>query len=129
MLNLRGDISDLATVFGDSDAHHAGHCSALLRLLPDLSDVYISQVGVCMHVPALMHQQVTWSSLNSMLRIFKLYDFPYTLDGTSRQQVPAVRSSFSSYPGSLFSGDDFYVLSSGMVVQETTIGAACMNTS
>ena len=59
-----------------------------------------------------------------MLRVFKLYDLPYTLDGTSKQQVPAVRSSFSSYPGSLFSGDDFYVLSSGLVVQETTIGTS-----
>ena len=44
MLNLRGDIADLGTVFGQHNAHHAGHCSALLRLLPDLSDIYISQV-------------------------------------------------------------------------------------
>ena len=57
-----------------------------------------------------------------MLRVHKLYDFPFTLDGTSKQQVPAVRSSFSSYPATLFSLDDFYVLSSGLVVQETTIG-------
>ncbi|KAK1892988.1 putative phospholipase B-like 2 [Dissostichus eleginoides] len=31
-------------------------------------------------------------------------------------------SAFSSYPGSIFSGDDFYILSSGMVTLETTIG-------
>ena len=67
-------------------------------------------------------KQVTWSDFNSMLRAYKLYDFPFTLDGTSQDRVPAVRSSFSSYPGSIFSGDDFYVLSSGLVVQETTIG-------
>ena len=57
-----------------------------------------------------------------MLRTFKLYDFPFRLTGFSEERVPAIRSSFSSYPGSIFSGDDFYVLSSGMAVQETTIG-------
>jgi hypothetical protein len=58
-----------------------------------------------------------------MLRIYKLYDFDLSIDGTNlSKRVPAARSSFSSYPGSIFSGDDFYVLSSGLVVQETTIG-------
>ena len=66
--------------------------------------------------------QVTWNDFGSMLRVYKLYDFPYTLDGTAGQVVPAVRSSFSSYPGYIFSLDDFYQLSSGLVVQETTIG-------
>jgi hypothetical protein len=113
-INLSGDMEDLATVFGvENELENAffenGHCSALLRLLEDNSDVYIGQS--------------TWSSLNSMLRVYKLYDFPFTLDGTSpSERVPAVRTSFSSYPGSIFSGDDFYVLSSGLVVQETTIG-------
>jgi hypothetical protein len=57
-----------------------------------------------------------------MLRVYKLYDFSYTLDGSSSERVPAIRTSFSSSPGVMYSGDDFYVLSSGMVVQETTIG-------
>jgi hypothetical protein len=112
-INLSGDMEDLANVFGDdvpadSAFDRNGHCSALLRLAPGNKDVFIAQA--------------TWSSLNSMLRVYKLYDLPYTLDGTSSERVPAIRTSFSSYPGSLFSGDDFYVLSSGMVVQETTIG-------
>lgn len=51
------------------------------------------------------------------------YDFPYTLTGEpGSARVPASRSSFPSYPAALASGDDFYVLSTGLVVQETTIG-------
>jgi hypothetical protein len=38
--------------------------------------------------------------------------------------VPNSEISFSSYPGILVSIDDFYVLKSHMVVQETTIGNA-----
>ena len=75
-----------------------------------------------------MLMQNTWSSLNTMTRIYKLYDLPYTLDGTSGTHVAAQRVSFSSYPGSLFSGDDFYVLSSGLVVMETTIGLLISDT-
>lgn len=38
-----------------------GHCSALLRLLPDFSDLYVAQD--------------TWNDLPSMLRILKRYNF------------------------------------------------------
>eukprot|EP00042_Codosiga_hollandica_P042942 m.401136 g.401136 ORF g.401136 m.401136 type:complete len:559 (+) comp56440_c0_seq2:369-2045(+) len=112
-LNLGGDMEDLANVFGvegefESAFFENGHCSALLRLLPDGSDVFIAQA--------------TWSSMNSMLRTYKMYDFDWSLDGTTNDRVPGTRTAFSAYPGSLFSGDDFYVLSSGLVVQETTIG-------
>uniref|UniRef100_A0AAY4A239 Phospholipase B-like n=1 Tax=Denticeps clupeoides TaxID=299321 RepID=A0AAY4A239_9TELE len=47
----------------------------------------------------------TWNNYQSMLRIMKKYSF-----------------AFSSYPGAIFSGDDFYILSSGLVTMETTIG-------
>ena len=46
-LNLRGDIEDLANVFGSPivDAFHTkGHCSALLRLPKGNDDLFISQV-------------------------------------------------------------------------------------
>jgi len=86
----------------------ASKCSALLKLAPGNKDFFMSQV--------------TWSSFNSMLRTYKMYDFPFTMDGTSSTTVPGRRSAFSSYPGVLNSGDDFYALSSGLIVQETTIG-------
>ncbi len=79
-------------------------------------------------IPSLLFiQQTTWGSLGTMLRVYKMYDFHYTLDGTSKNRVPARRTSFSSSPGVMYSGDDFYVLSSGMVVQETTIGSLLLH--
>eukprot|EP00729_Bicosta_minor_P011002 gene11002-15378_t len=105
LLNMGGDLEDLdgigtcnvtaaaAAAAADgstpSPVFDKGRCSALVRLLDGNSDVLISQD--------------TWSSLNSMLRMYKMV-------------------SFSSYPGVLNSGDDFYVISSGMVQWETTIG-------
>jgi hypothetical protein len=112
-INLSGDMEDLANVFGedipaDSSFDRKGRCSALLRVGPDTKDVFIAKA--------------TWSLLNSMLRMYKLYHFPCTLDGSSGDRVPAVRTSLSSSLCVMCSGDDFYVLSSGMVVQEITIG-------
>lgn len=46
-----------------------------------------------------------------MLRIYKHYNFNLT-----ELRPAADRMSFSSYPGELFSDDDFYLLSSGLVM-------------
>lgn len=52
-----------------------------------------------------------------------MYNLPYTMTSDpSSPTVPAVTSMFSSYPASLFSTDDHYVTSAGMVIIETTIG-------
>ena len=57
-----------------------------------------------------------------MLRIYKRYDLPLPLSDSDPTVVPGRTVTFSSYPGSLFSGDDFYEVSSGLVVVETTLG-------
>jgi len=57
----------------------------------------------------------TWTMFGDMLRVYKHYYF--ALADTS---VSARGMSFSSYPGVLWSIDDFYMLSSGLVVTETT---------
>jgi len=53
--------------------------------------------------------------LNSMLRIFKHYDMNYAAPSTTASGV-----SFSSYPGSLPSVDDYYITTANLIVMETT---------
>ncbi|CAE8689578.1 unnamed protein product, partial [Polarella glacialis] len=75
------------------------HCSAIVRLLPGNSDLLLG------------HN--TWTGYYSMLRVLKEIDLP--LSGAR-----AAVSVFPGYFGALYSGDDFYALSSGLAVQETT---------
>lgn len=86
------------------------HCSSLTRFLPDGSDVFSAHT--------------TWSGVETMLRIWKRYQLPFTVDGTpGAATVPGVSVAFTSYPATLSSVDDFYTVQpSGLVVIETTIG-------
>jgi len=72
-----------------------GHCSSIVKLLPDGSELFAG------------HN--TWMTYNLMLRVFKRYEFG------SRTPI-----AMSSYPGVLSSQDDFYQVGS-LVVMETTL--------
>lgn len=89
--------------------HMVASCSALIKVLPETSDIYTSHV--------------TWNGYESMIRILKKYSLEVhqTADEDSAL-IPGHSMSFSSYPGLLYSGDDFTVISSGLVSMETTIG-------
>lgn len=111
LMQADGDLEDLEQVLEKKEVRHvfgSGSCSALIKVLPGNKDLYISQV--------------TWTSYAQMLRVFKLYDIGVTVRGSAGEIIPGRKQSFSSYPGTMTSGDDFYMLSSGMVSQETTIG-------
>ncbi|KAK7477434.1 hypothetical protein BaRGS_00031336 [Batillaria attramentaria] len=106
-----GDAEDLESVLGKSNIERplgSGSCSALVKLLPNNEDLYVAQD--------------TWGTFQSMLRIIKVYDFPFKMVDASEESIPGRVQVFSSYPGTLMSGDDYYMLSSGMVSMETTIG-------
>ncbi|TGZ68046.1 hypothetical protein CRM22_004468 [Opisthorchis felineus] len=81
-------------------------CSALVKLTHD--NVYLSHV--------------TWAPYTSMLRVLKHYNFPWNMRGQDKQQIPGYAITFSSYPSTISSIDDFYVISSKLVTIETTIG-------
>jgi len=121
LFQINGDLEDLESVYqrdastelglARRPAHvlGSGSCSALIKLLPNNTD--------------LLFSHDTWSVYNTMLRINKRYDFQFrmTSDSTSKP-IPGRTISFSSYPGSIFSGDDFYISSAGLAIMETTIG-------
>ena len=62
-----GGLSDLEkALINRTTRHHTvgqGSCSALIKLLPDNKDLFISQV--------------TWTTYASMLRIYKLYELQF----------------------------------------------------
>ncbi|CAF0754477.1 unnamed protein product [Brachionus calyciflorus] len=108
-LQLNGDMSELlASISKISDPFMAGSCSALIKLLPNNEDIYVSHV--------------TWTEYESMLRIVKHYNFNFHLSRQGSGLIPGSEITFTSYPGILASIDDFYILNSNLVVMETTIG-------
>ncbi|XP_065149185.1 putative phospholipase B-like 2 [Paramisgurnus dabryanus] len=111
LFQLGGDLEDLEAALNKSSQARtvgSGSCSALIKLLPGNKNLLMS------------HD--TWNTYQSMLRILKRYNFAYRTSPTEKSVIPGRIQAFSSYPGSIFSGDDFYILSSGLVTMETTIG-------
>ncbi|EFA78500.1 phospholipase B [Heterostelium album PN500] len=121
LMNMDGDMIDLAPALNISfDAATAaalppkqhlenfmrktGHCSSLIKLTDDLTELYAGHT--------------TWSSFYEMVRMFKIYTFAFSSSSLSRSAT----TMFSSYPASLSSIDDFYLLDTGLVVVETTNG-------
>ncbi|KAL0236534.1 hypothetical protein GEMRC1_003116 [Eukaryota sp. GEM-RC1] len=101
-----GDVMEILSKFKVKMPAHLEetmfeHCSALVRLTSDYTQLYVSQVA--------------WFFYGSMSRVLKVYNFELTTTGTQRSKL-----SFSSYPGFLFSFDDFYVLEDKVAVFETT---------
>jgi len=80
-----------------------GHCSALVKVPGDYSDLWAGHSS--------------WFTYGAMNRIYKQYNFDLTADF-----IVARKLSFSSYPGFLESLDDFYIMDSGLVMLETSNG-------
>ena len=106
-LNFMWDAMDIATAVASSEdlkmyerfpfldprQEDGDHCSALVRNTGD--DLWMAHVS--------------WNHFPSMLRQYKTYIFN------------GVTVVMSSYPGYVYSWDDWYMTSSGMAITETTI--------
>ena len=137
-LTLIGDMDDLCVIFGcartsswrQARAAQAqgfraddetirferslgdGHCSALVKPL-----------GSLFAPTDVLFGHTTWNPLETMTRIYKLYDFPWTVSGTpGSEPVPGLQISFSSFPACFYSFDDYYTTyPAALGVLETTI--------
>lgn len=87
-LQYSEDIGDLQEVFSADLSERmplshrhiigSGHCSALIKVLPNNNDLYTS------------HD--TWSDYHGMLRIYKLYDLPYNKSLLSGM-IPVIKTN------------------------------------
>lgn len=77
-------------------------CTGLVKYLKDSDDIYVSQVA--------------WFTYGALTRVMKHFDIPLTDEFIKNKQI-----SFSSYPGFLFSFDDFYIAQPNkLAIFETT---------
>ena len=112
LMNWGGDFYDLEKKLNKTRDpaidQTGGHCSGFVKIAPNNADLFISQV--------------TMSGFQNMLRVLKLYKFAY-----EREFYPGYATTMASYPGLLYSSDDFALMTSGLAVIETTISV--FNTS
>ncbi|CAG2110675.1 unnamed protein product, partial [Medioppia subpectinata] len=106
-LNIMFESYDLEAILtpNSTTIEYQDHCSAMVKVLPEGSDLYVAHNS--------------WIMYDMMLRVHKQYSFAFKSLATGAL-IPGHSVAMSSYPGLIFSGDDYYVLSSGRVVQETT---------
>ncbi|XP_058511746.1 phospholipase B-like 1 isoform X2 [Ochotona princeps] len=108
-LNAVGDLLDLIPLLSPTKSTSLkfykrwdmGHCSALIKVLPGFENIIFAHSS--------------WYTYAAMLRIYKHWDF-----NIADKETSSARLSFSSYPGFLESLDDFYILSSGLILLQTT---------
>ncbi|GMT37187.1 hypothetical protein PFISCL1PPCAC_28484 [Pristionchus fissidentatus] len=101
LIQLQAEIWDLEAKFDRPKwmSRRRGHCSALVKLLDDRSDILFSHT--------------TWDSLSAMLRVQKRLRFKL-------QHLPGREYSYTGYPGTLASIDDFYLSGANLAITETT---------
>ncbi|CAF4013335.1 unnamed protein product [Rotaria sp. Silwood2] len=102
-------VGDLADRFNVSNVERHDSCSALIKILPDYNDIFVSHAD--------------WSNYKTMLKVIKRYVMPLKRSSAAESPlVPGADIIFSSYPGTLHSVDDFYMTHPAqMTIIETTI--------
>jgi hypothetical protein len=123
MLNSLGDMLDILPAlsaqkrppFADMSYKEAtkyfrrnGRCSVLFKITDDFSDIYMG------------HN--TWFLYSSMLRVYKTYSLPL-----HNVASVATKMSFSSYPATLASTDDFYLMGGSQMAMLQSKGAISTN--
>jgi hypothetical protein len=92
------------------DLINNGHCSALVKLIKDANGKY-----------DLLGGHNTWTEYCEMLRTLKYIEWAFEGTESNVLGMKPRTVSFSSYPGVLFSGDDFYLNNSNVALLQTTL--------
>lgn len=87
-----------------------GHCSGIVKLIEDPKTKMLD----------IMAGHNTWSDYSELIRVLKFVSFAFEGDNLLFGLKPKTLN-FSSYPGVLFSGDDFYVLDTKVVLIQSTL--------
>lgn len=86
-----------------------GHCSAIIKVIENSEGKKDIIAG---------HN--TWSDYSEMIRVLKYISFGFEGEnGVFNMRPKSI--NYSSYPGVLFSGDDFYLLDSKVGILQTTL--------
>jgi len=104
-IQSEGDMFDISEIYPDAiqpeqKVEPGAHCTGMIRLLPDYSDVFFSHDS--------------WSDYRELHGELKEYDLPIP-------DFKANKITMSTRIGKLSSFDDFYISDRGLFVLETTI--------
>ena len=86
------------------------HCSGIVKLIKN-------DKGECTNL-FLGHN--TWTGYNELLRTLKKIDYAFEGDNQVIGMAP-IKMKYSSYPGILFSGDEFYTIGSNLAIIQTSL--------
>eukprot|EP01061_Rhynchopus_euleeides_P031823 TRINITY_DN526_c0_g1_i3.p2 TRINITY_DN526_c0_g1~~TRINITY_DN526_c0_g1_i3.p2 ORF type:complete len:536 (+),score=260.16 TRINITY_DN526_c0_g1_i3:43-1650(+) len=98
----RPDFDKMSNDEADNYLARAGKCSSIIKVTGNFSDLFMGHSS--------------WYTYAATNRVFKHYNLGYTSSNVAAKKV-----SFSSYPGYLESLDDFYMMSSGLGMVQTSI--------
>ncbi|KAH7940365.1 hypothetical protein HPB52_023552 [Rhipicephalus sanguineus] len=108
LLNLRKDLGDLEWAFG-------------MRGTKAPRDLGVAFFKTTTGNAEAIAAHVSWGHYGGMNKLLKKYVFNYKLLAGSGQPVPATAVTFSGYPGSVSSGDDFFLTSTNLAVLGTGV--------
>eukprot|EP00397_Hematodinium_sp_SG-2012_P020664 GEMP01021305.1.p1 GENE.GEMP01021305.1~~GEMP01021305.1.p1 ORF type:complete len:654 (+),score=169.78 GEMP01021305.1:147-2108(+) len=100
--NITNAEDPLSDANWERRVRRTGHCSAFVRINEGNADLFVGHT--------------TWGDFSEMTRIFKYYNFPLLGAETAANLI-----AMSSYPGMISSGDEWYMMGSGLVVMDTTL--------
>lgn len=113
-LNLIGELGDInATIYAEpsppsSSSSPPSHCSSALYFDSLNCEYYFGHTN--------------WGLYVYMLRVMKTYNLSYSMSDQVSTPIPGQIVLFSSYPGLLYSYDDYYqIYPSNLLVSETSI--------